>query len=224
MGFAVAQSGGPSPAEQVSNDVRVPLPSPPGAQLRFGLNKRRAVEAIDFLAMQQPGITHYYICKVLFLADREHLRDHGGLITGDRYLALAHGPVPARIYDLLMPDSIEEAEWLTLLHGRISASVDGSAMQFYSRGRDHFPNLLRTHREYLWRFAREIRPLSFWSVADLAHQDEAWKMAWALPGNDNQMDLGYWLAGDDPRHRPALAALKEANLSVDRWTGFATGR
>ena len=132
--------------------------------------------------------------------------------------------MPARIYDLLMPDSIEEPDWLTLFHSRVSVSTDGSAMQFYSRGKDHFPNLVRTHREYLWRFARELRPLSFWGVADLAHQDEAWKMAWALPGNDNEMDLSYWVAADDPGRERTIAALQEAGLSHDRWTDFASGR
>jgi uncharacterized phage-associated protein len=220
-----AATPGIKPAEgQASQDARTAAASPAVAPNRLSLHKGRAIEAIDFLAMQQPGITQYYVCKTLFFADRQHLRDHGSLITGDRYLALAHGPVPARIYDLLMPDSIEEPGWLALFHSRVSVSTDGTAVQFYSRGKDHFPNLARTHREYLWRIAREIRALSFWGVADLAHQDEAWKIAWALPDDDNQMDLSYWVAGDDPRRERTVEALKAAGLSRDGWTDFPSGR
>lgn len=62
------------------------------AALLFVVNElcKRGVKA-DFIK----------IFKVLYFADQAHLVKYGRSITGDTYVAMARGPVPSRIYDMI---------------------------------------------------------------------------------------------------------------------------
>ncbi|OQY45782.1 MAG: hypothetical protein B6240_08350 [Desulfobacteraceae bacterium 4572_87] len=41
------------------------------------------------------------VFKILFFADQKHLSRYGRPVVGDYYVAMRHGPVPSRIYDIL---------------------------------------------------------------------------------------------------------------------------
>ena len=69
--------------------------------VRFQFNESKAVEALVFIAKRWPGITPFYLSKVLFFADRDHLRMYGRPILGDSYIAMDNGPVPSRVYDIV---------------------------------------------------------------------------------------------------------------------------
>ena len=182
------------------------------APIRFRLNKQRSVEAIDLLAQAWPGITQYYIGKTFFFADRDHFLDWGSMISGDRYFAMEHGPVPSRIYDLLKPGGGEEEDWLSYFNDRLTVSPEGNRLRLYSKGRNDLPHLSESHREYLQKWVQKIRPMSFGALADLAHEDEAWKDAWALSGNSNEMDLTLWISQDHPDRDQMINAMQEVAL------------
>lgn len=62
----------------------------------------KAVEAILYVAARvshEPGF--HRISKILYFADLMHLEDFGRQICGDVYVAMKHGPVPSRIYDMM---------------------------------------------------------------------------------------------------------------------------
>src|ERR1035438_7135460 len=67
----------------------------------FALDTDKAVEAVLYVAarMQKPSLPS--ISKVLFHADKMHLSRYGRPISGDRYVAMKHGPVPSAAYDIL---------------------------------------------------------------------------------------------------------------------------
>lgn len=69
--------------------------------VRFKTNPDKALEAIVWLANNKPGITAFVLSKLLFFADKIHLERYGRPIIGDRYIAMEHGPVPSRVYDLV---------------------------------------------------------------------------------------------------------------------------
>ena len=58
---------------------------------------RKVVQALAYLASKQPDhmIDAWKAYKLLWIADRYHLRQYGRMITGDTYHALPHGPVPS---------------------------------------------------------------------------------------------------------------------------------
>jgi len=58
------------------------------------------------------------LIKMLYIADRESLKETGFPITGDEYVAMKHGPVLSQTYDLMKTEkdwqaNPEEKVWLT---------------------------------------------------------------------------------------------------------------
>src|ERR1017187_2521609 len=67
----------------------------------FALDTDKAVEAALYVAARIPNPTLHSISKVLFHADKSHISRYGRPISGDRYVAMKHGPVPSATYDIL---------------------------------------------------------------------------------------------------------------------------
>jgi uncharacterized phage-associated protein len=68
---------------------------------RFAFEPEKSLEAIVYLANRLKRSTLHSISKLLYFADQCHLRSYGRLICSDRYVAMAHGPVPSGAYDML---------------------------------------------------------------------------------------------------------------------------
>lgn len=160
---------------------------------RFRFKWEKAIQAIDFIAQNQPGITQYYIGKIMFFADREHLLDYGRPISGDRYVAMEHGPVPSAIRDLLKSDSGYPDEMINLLHSRIGLETDGNKQHVYSKGDVDFPALSGSDKEYLLNAINEYAKMPFTTLKELSHKDPAYEAAWAKLGAANEMDIDFWL-------------------------------
>lgn len=65
------------------------------------VNYRKAVQAINFFAQKEDGkINKMKAIKLIYLADRYHLRKYGRPVTNDFYLAMKLGPVGSRVKDL----------------------------------------------------------------------------------------------------------------------------
>jgi uncharacterized phage-associated protein len=102
--------------------------------IRFNFDESKTLEALVYIARAWDGISPFYLSKVLFFADRNHLRAYGRPVTGDSYIAMVDGPVPSRAYDIVKgnldffgdPQAIEAA--LTIdrdaRYHRISAKRD----------------------------------------------------------------------------------------------------
>lgn len=70
-------------------------------------NTKKIIQALAYLATHTEGNTLSSIkaYKLLWLADRSHLRQNGRTITGDRYYALPKGMVPTDAKHLLDGDA-----------------------------------------------------------------------------------------------------------------------
>lgn len=64
---------------------------------RMERTTKKIIQALAYIAYQQPGhkINSMKAYKLLWLADRYHLRQFGRTITGDTFFALPHGVVPS---------------------------------------------------------------------------------------------------------------------------------
>ena len=63
---------------------------------------KKATQALNYFAKQSGGhINKMKALKLLFFADRFHLRKYGRLITNDEYFAMNYGPVPSGGKDLV---------------------------------------------------------------------------------------------------------------------------
>lgn len=161
--------------------------------IRFKLNIDKIIEGMQLLAEHQPGITQYYVGKVFFFADKEHFLDWGRSISGDRYVAMEHGPVPSTIYDLIKDSGGEPDDIIDKINNAVSIHTDGNKRKIFSTNNKLPFNLSKTDKEYLLRSLKEYGKMSFGNLRDISHRDAAWAEAWREPGLNNEMDSLLWL-------------------------------
>lgn len=167
-------------------------------RLRFRLNYAKCIEGIQLLAATQPDITQYYIGKVFFFADREHLIDWGRTISGDRYVAMQHGPVPSTIYNLLVATSGEPDEIVDDLLARVKMQVNGNKVHVSSFEKNPTcPSLSNTDKEYLLSSLSIHGAMKFGEIKVKSHSDVSYEDAWSQGGLNNEMDMRLWFS-DSP--------------------------
>ncbi|MBI1852913.1 MAG: SocA family protein [Planctomycetes bacterium] len=75
------------------------------ARITFRFDERKAVAAAAYLLKLADGEMPYLrLMKLLYIAERESLRRFNRPICGDRYVAMAHGPVLSKTLDLIRAD------------------------------------------------------------------------------------------------------------------------
>ena len=80
--------------------------------MSFPFSHRKTTQVLNFFARQSGGeINKLKALKMVFLADRYHLRRYGRPITGDEYFAMPYGPVASGAKDLTeMDPMLSDAE------------------------------------------------------------------------------------------------------------------
>jgi uncharacterized phage-associated protein len=70
-----------------------------------GFNYKKATQAINFFVREKESegenLTKLYALKLVYLADRYHLRKYGRSITNDVYYAMKLGPVASSVKDVI---------------------------------------------------------------------------------------------------------------------------
>ena len=81
--------------------------------MRFVFDERKAAQSASVLLDRHGGAMPYIkLIKLLYLADRASLVETGAPITGDRFVAMRHGPVLSRVLDLIRePDPGADSVW-----------------------------------------------------------------------------------------------------------------
>ncbi len=139
------------------------------------LDKEKAIEALVYIAQKVPGVGRFHAAKILYFAERFHLREFGRPIVGDQYIAMENGPVPSFAYNVLK-DALGENE-RELAKGALIES-DAYRHPEYEAGRD--PDLSyfsATDIECLDRAINHCAKRSFGSISDETHKHRAWDQA-----------------------------------------------
>ena len=173
---------------------------------RFEFDWEKAIQAIDFIVRLRPDLTHYYIGKIMFFADKEHVLDYGRPITGDRYVAIQHGPAPSAILDLLKVDSDYPDEMLAELDIRLTINSIDNRRHVRSKKMGDFSRLSGTDKQYLERSLKIYGSMSFTELKKISHKDKAYVEAWNRGGAaNNEMNIELWL---DELQKPELAKMQ----------------
>lgn len=70
-------------------------------RLYFIFDQQKSTQVLNYFAIKAGGrINKMKALKLVFFADRYHLRKYGRLITNDNYVAMQHGPVPSATKDI----------------------------------------------------------------------------------------------------------------------------
>jgi hypothetical protein len=153
----------------------------PSIQFEFDFEKTKAA-LLHLAAKGLPEFDKYKACKLLFLADREHLLRLARPITGDRYEALAFGPVPSKTAELL--DQMEMALKGHREHAGPAAVSLADAFRLECTRCYHpleaadLDALSESDVVVLDEVADEHGSESFGPVADFTTKIAAYKMAW----------------------------------------------
>ncbi|MBL4871886.1 MAG: SocA family protein [Rhodobacteraceae bacterium] len=161
--------------------------------VRYKLNHMKVIDAIDLIARELPNVTQYYLGKILFFADREHLLDFGRPITGDKYVAMEHGPVPSAIRDLLRPGTDSPDEVVRELNSKVEVRNENNLQHVTSRNASDLKHLSGSDVEYLKDSINKYGKLTFGQLREISHEDSAYNEAWNKSGNANEIDILLWM-------------------------------
>lgn len=145
----------------------------PTTHTRFNFNESKTVEFLVFIAARWPGITPFFVAKVLFFADRDHLRAYGRPVTGDVYIAMPDGPVPSHVYDMVKGnlDFFGDPEAIA-----VALRVDRNQRypRLYAERDPNLDLLSETDITALRRSVSFCQERSFRDLSNLTHQEVAW--------------------------------------------------
>lgn len=82
--------------------------------MEFKFNHKKAIQAIALLLKQKHPINsenYMRLLKLLYIADRESIKESGEPITSDKYIAMKRGPVLSRMLDLIKQQDYLSPEW-----------------------------------------------------------------------------------------------------------------
>jgi uncharacterized phage-associated protein len=154
--------------------------------VRFNFNESKTVEALVLIAERWPGITPFYVAKVLFFADRDHLRAYGRPVTGDVYIAMADGPVPSRVYDMVK-DNLDFFGDPEAIEGAIKIDRNHRYACVHAMREPNLDLLSDTDVAALDASIAFCRGKSFRELSSLTHQEPAWFQAPANGAMDPEL-------------------------------------
>lgn len=147
------------------------------ARVKFTPKPEKIVDSILYLALKDLQLDQYKTVKLLYLADREHLRRFGRPITFDKYVAMPFGPVASAAFDLLKGNKV--------------LGIDPSDLPFEMRKHDKIVIIDHPKREIdrsifsksdlmvLDQTAETYGGMSFDQLYKLTHEHFAYDRAWS---------------------------------------------
>lgn len=135
----------------------------------FEFNQTKAIQAVAFLLKQKhPTKSDNFmrVLKLLYFADRKSIEETGSPITGDRFVAMEHGPTLSRLVDLVNQRTFNNSEWDDYIE---KEEYDIHLVKDPGNGK-----LCRYEIDLLKRIWEENRELGEWEVAKKSEKLPEW--------------------------------------------------
>jgi uncharacterized phage-associated protein len=145
----------------MGNESRTPI--------RFVFNDQKATQAAAYLLSLSEGKMSYLrLIKLLYLADRKMLIEHGSTITGDSMVSMDHGPVLSLTYDLIRRK--RPSSWWEQFIGPPDEEKEVSLIR-----KPNADALSAYELSLLDGVYAEKKPFSKWEVRDQTHELPEWE-------------------------------------------------
>jgi uncharacterized phage-associated protein len=140
----------------------------------FNFDHRKATQILNYFALKGDGkINKMKALKLIFLADRYHLRKYGRLVSGDRYVAMKYGPVPSTVMDIAEADEYLDNKIKDYVTTYIKSLDDGRKIESLKSVDENF--LSDSDKEAL-KFAWDnFGHYKKWDLSDFTHLYPEWK-------------------------------------------------
>lgn len=143
------------------------------ANIEFIPKTDKIIETILYINERKRGLDHYHILKIIYLADKEHVKRYGRPISFDNFQALKFGPIPTTTYDLLKA---------ALLGGELPFSTKKLSTKHIvinvAHRKSNLDYLSESDIEILNETISRYGDYTFNELKNLTHKDKAWIEAW----------------------------------------------
>ncbi len=139
----------------------------------FNYNYKKAVQSLNHYALKQGGsINKMKALKLIYLADRYHLRKYGRLITNDTYFAMEYGPIPSAVKDIA-----ERSIILGEIESNYSKKYITQVNKYHYKSRESIENKIfsKSDIEALDIVWKKYGHYNEFELAELTHKYPEWK-------------------------------------------------
>jgi uncharacterized phage-associated protein len=129
------------------------------------------------------------LLKLLYIADREAMKETGRPITCDRAVAMKHGPVLSRLYDIIKGEATESPEF--------GAHIERQGYQLHLTDDPGHAELNRFEIRKLLELSDRYRECGDWDLVEVTHTFPEWikhahgNSSEAIPLEDVLAAVGY---------------------------------
>jgi len=132
-------------------------------------NTRKAAQVVVFFAREQGGsINVLKLTKLVYIADRTHMRMHDFPILGDAFVSMNHGPVNSVTYEYVNGSAYSGTDWEAFVTDRANHEV-GAAQANISDG--DLDELSRSELRTLHEVWSEFGGMGKWEIRDWTHDN-----------------------------------------------------
>ena len=142
-------------------------------RINFNFDYKKATQGLNHFALKEGGlINKLKVLKLIYFADRFHLRKYGRLITNDIYFAMDYGPVPSNVKDIAEATSFlgdSERDYSS----QYIIPIDNATLQSVKQvDNSLFSDSDIEALDYIWeRFGH----LDQFKLAEITHEYPEWK-------------------------------------------------
>lgn len=140
-------------------------------------SEEKVAQMAAYLLSKDGGRMAYLkLIKLLYLSDRQSLDTYGDSMSGDRFVAMKHGPVLSQTYDLVKNGGEEESGWNHWIRGADNYEV---ALKPGTLSIDDLDELSEADFEVLNCVMDEFGHMTKYQIRDFTHDHCA---EWQDPG------------------------------------------
>ena len=151
-------------------------------RISFAYDQQKANQALLWLLHRHGGtMDKLKLVKLVFYADREHLRQYGRPIIGGQYVAMRHGPISSELYDQLK---------VAAEKGRLPFTVQDRT-QVIADGQLDEGDLSESDMQVLRWVYDEYGFCDPYRLRNMTHELEAWKRNYPDPTENTSRPLPY---------------------------------
>lgn len=135
----------------------------------FAFKFDKALQAAAYLLRREPTrqMNYMRLLKVLYVADRESIRQTGRSITGDGVAAMERGPVLTEVFDLIKGSHLQSPDWSNVIQ---RTEYDVRLVQ-----EPGVAKLSKFEIELLEQVAQDNHARDEWAMVELTHTFPEWR-------------------------------------------------
>lgn len=161
----------------------------------FNVDKRKTLNAALYVLNRLGEVDYHKTFKILYFADKEHVKNFGRPVTGDAYQAMNFGPVPSFLYDIFKAaekGSHPFAEAMDMSSAFAVRRDEKNVPIVTSKIEADMDELAQTDIEALDASIEANKALNFDELVDKSHDS-----AWTEAANNVDIEMSYFKMAQD---------------------------